>query len=544
MQHSYSKDRLPAGSLPIARRYPLTAYRLANSHACSAAGYRIRREEDTDTVPGRAADASEIPESLWQRPEMIEALRSRDIGRVFHLVHQYAGMSQTRIAIAYDSTQPKVSGIMRGIARVESLDVFERIAAGLKMPDSARIALGLAPAMRPGPAAQTVPKPREQPISDIPSRNIHPALVAPAVSDLLSADPGDGEEARVRRRTFVGLTGASLFGAILSDTPRPASGIESIAAVLAAYSPDPPAAVATAPPNMPALAADVAQAKRDYQACRYSDVTRDLPGLIGRLQAACAVLDEPARFRAYTLSAEAHHVAASILLKAGDPGLGWLAADRSMQAARASHDPVTIASSARIITHAMMNSGHLRIAASTASTLATSLSRDFESDDPESLSVYGSLLLRGAIAAAQGDDRHTAHELLTEAEDAGTRLGEDLNLRWTAFGPTNAKLHRVNIAIALGDAGTAIDVARTVDLDKIDVTERKASFLVDTARALLQCGRHERAYLALRAAEQIAPEEITGRPAVHRIITDLMTSAPPSIQRQAAAFGRTIGMSQ
>jgi hypothetical protein len=28
---------------------------------------------------------------------------------------------------------------------------------------------------------------------------------------------------------------------------------------------------------------------------------------------------------------------------------------------------------------------------------------------------------------------------------------------------------------------------------------------MDTARAFLQCGRHERAYLALRAAEEIAP---------------------------------------
>ena len=34
------------------------------------------------------------------------------------------------------------------------------------------------------------------------------------------------------------------------------------------------------------------------------------------------------------------------------------------------------------------------------------------------------------------------------------------------------------------------------------------------------------------------------RPAVHRINLDLMTSAPPSIQRQAADFGRAIGMTQ
>ncbi len=78
----------------------------------------------------------------------------------------------------------------------------------------------------------------------------------------------------------------------------------------------------------------------------------------------------------------------------------------------------------------------------------------------------------------------------------------------------------------------------------IDVTERKASFLMDTARAFLQCGRHERAYLALRAAEEVAPEEITGRPAAHRLVRDLMKAAPLSIQRHAEDFARRIGATE
>jgi uncharacterized protein YunC (DUF1805 family) len=74
------------------------------------------------------------------------------------------------------------------------------------------------------------------------------------------------------------------------------------------------------------------------------------------------------------------------------------------------------------------------------------------------------------------------------------------------------------------------------------VTERKASFLIDTARAFLQCGKHEKAYLALRAAEQMAHEEIAGRPSAHRLINDLITTAPPSVQRHAEAFGRQLGV--
>jgi hypothetical protein len=271
-------------------------------------------------------------------------------------------------------------------------------------------------------------------------------------------------------------------------------------------------------------------------------VTRDLPALLTRLRAACAQLSGEGRPQACTLSAAAHHVAARILFKAGDHGLGWVAADRSMQAAHASQDPVTIGSSARIITHAMMASGHLAAAAATATAQAERLDRATGGHDPEALSVYGSLLLSGAVAASGHDDRSTAIGLLAEADEAGQRLGADRNLRWTAFGPTNARLHRVNISLALGDAGTALEVARTVDPASIILTERKATFLLDTARAYLQCGKHERSYFARRAAEQIAPEEIAGRRAAREVVMALITTGPPSVQRQASAFSRSIGL--
>lgn len=97
-------------------------------------------------MPAEAAEPVMIPPDLWQRPEMLDALKKRNIGQVFRLIRQYAGVSQTRIGIAVNLSQGKVSEIMRGSAQVTALDVFERIADGLRMPDPARFALGLAPA--------------------------------------------------------------------------------------------------------------------------------------------------------------------------------------------------------------------------------------------------------------------------------------------------------------------------------------------------------------------------------------------------------------
>jgi transcriptional regulator with XRE-family HTH domain len=482
-------------------------------------------------MPGRANDLIVIPDSFWQRADVIAALRDRLIGQFFELLQRYAGASQTQIGMACGMTQGKVSYIMRGMAHVETLEVFERIADGLNMPDPARITLGLAPR-------------RTRPAQAIPSRDIRPAQPVTRVSDLLSLDPGDRQEEDdpVRRRTFVGLTGASMLGAMFADPNpgKPSVDAEPLAPVLAAHTAP---AQLDALPDIAELTAAVNNARRQYQACRYSELINYLPSLLDRLHAACFALDGEARLRAYSLSADAHHVAAGLLLKLDDQGLAHLAADRSMRAAQTSEDPVTVGASARIITHTLMNGGHLPAAIDTASGQARQLDRDVSSHTPESLSVYGSLLLRGAIAAAQHDNRATAHELLTEADEAGRRLGVDGNLRWTAFGPTNARLHRVNVAVTLGDAGTAVDVARNIDLSKITVTERKASLLIDTARAFLQWGKHEKAYLALRVAEQTAPEEVSGRPSVHRLVRDLVVSAPPTIRRYAENFAAQLGVS-
>jgi hypothetical protein len=188
--------------------------------------------------------------------------------------------------------------------------------------------------------------------------------------------------------------------------------------------------------------------------------------------------------------------------------------------------------------------GHLDTAISISSSHAARLDRDIAAHTPDSLSVYGGLLLHGSVAAAQLGNRAAAHELLGEADAAGERLGFDGNLRWTAFGPTNVKFHRVNIAVALGDAGTAVDIARRTNPATVTVTERRATVLVDTARAFLQWGKHEKAYIALRAAEEIAHEEVAGRPSVHRVIRELVTSAPPSIRREAQEFATQLGVSR
>jgi transcriptional regulator with XRE-family HTH domain len=95
------------------------------------------------TMP-TALEPIELPDWAWERAEVRQALRARDMGAVFRQVQQYAGASQSRIAVATGMTQARVNEIINRRREVSRLDVYERIADGLHMPDDARHLLGLA----------------------------------------------------------------------------------------------------------------------------------------------------------------------------------------------------------------------------------------------------------------------------------------------------------------------------------------------------------------------------------------------------------------
>lgn len=294
--------------------------------------------------------------------------------------------------------------------------------------------------------------------------------------------------------------------------------------------------------DLNALRHGVARAKIDYQGCQYLQTVAQLPGLLARLDAATSAVTGDELLATEALAADAYHVAASLQLKFGNEGPAWMAADASMRAAQRSGDPIVMASSARIVTHVLMDAGRYREAEMLVRRTGEKLSAAWSKPSGDAVAVYGSLLLRGAIAAARAGKAASADDLLDEAEDAGRRLGADSNLRWTAFGPTNVRLHRVNVATVLGNAGDALKRARGVELDKIAITERRASFLIDVAAAYLQWSKHEQAYHALCAAERLAPQELSGRPAVHQLIGDTWAGAPTGLSRRVEELARRTGV--
>lgn len=82
---------------------------------------------------------------LIRQADVRAALQARDVSALLRAAKQYTGHSQARIGVATGLGQGRVNEYFNGHRTVTRLDVFERIADGLTMPDDARALLGLAP---------------------------------------------------------------------------------------------------------------------------------------------------------------------------------------------------------------------------------------------------------------------------------------------------------------------------------------------------------------------------------------------------------------
>ncbi|WP_419183747.1 helix-turn-helix domain-containing protein [Streptomyces albidus (ex Kaewkla and Franco 2022)] len=263
----------------------------------------------------------------------------------------------------------------------------------------------------------------------------------------------------------------------------------------------------------------------DYQAGRLGHVVSALPGLLQTAQG----LEDAARSQSmhrhgWAVSARTHHLAATTLAKVGESDLSWLAAERAMQAADASEDPLSLVSAARSGTHALLANGRYDDALELGNAAARWLASQVQNEDPAALSLLGMIHLRAAVAAARHQDRSTASDLLNRAEALAERLGSDQNLWQTSFGPTNVVLHRLSIELDLENIPYVIEHG-DIAVDHMPA-ERGVSHRIDHSRALCLAGQTDDAFAELRRAEQTSPQLVRNNPRVRETLRDLMKQSP------------------
>lgn len=253
------------------------------------------------------------------------------------------------------------------------------------------------------------------------------------------------------------------------------------------------------------LTRDVADLWEVYQASRFGYVTARLPWLLARAHATAEERStDPGAQRLLGLS---YQLAAVQLTKLGEAELAWIAADRGLVAAQHSDDLAVTGSLARSVVHALLSAGKYTEAVRLTGDTADLLRPGLAAPTPEITSVYGTLFLAGAMAAARAEDRATTRTFLAEADTAADRLGRDANYLWTAFGPTNVDIHRVATAGELGDVQVAIDLGPRVDTSPLPM-ERRIRHALELARAYSLWNRLDDALAILLDAERLAPEQV------------------------------------
>ncbi len=273
----------------------------------------------------------------------------------------------------------------------------------------------------------------------------------------------------------------------------------------------------------------VEQAWDDYQSGRLGRVISALPGLIEtaqQLEDAGSNGDANVR-DCWAVSARTHHLAATALSKVGEGDLAWIAAERAMQSADASDDPLVLASAARAGTHALLTVGRFDDALSLGNRASEWLAPQMARGDPSALSLFGMLHLRTAIAAARRQDRSTVNELLRRASSAASDLNEDGNYWQTGFGPTNVELHRMAAALDLGDVPYVVEQGPSVVVDHLPV-ERRVTHMIDVARAQSMVAEDEPALQVLLTAEQSAPQLVRHSPSVRETVKAMHRRSPVS----------------
>ncbi|MBM0229696.1 MULTISPECIES: helix-turn-helix domain-containing protein [Micromonospora] len=301
---------------------------------------------------------------------------------------------------------------------------------------------------------------------------------------------------------------------------------------------------APCPPPLADMRKAVNHAWLTYQYGRYGMLTRALPKLLRDAQAADAGHGgDQARESAHLLG-QVYQIASSVLRKLGECDLAWLAADRSMAVAQRADDQLLAGIATTRVCNALVAMGRARPALELNVNIANRLAPGGGNDaSPGRLSVYGMLLLQGAMAAARIGDSASVDDLLTGAQEAATLLGGDQNHYWTSFGPTNLELHRAAAAVELGDGGRAVEIHHGIAEPAFNalLPERRAHHLLDIARGYAQIGDVANAGEMLLRGDRLAPSEIRCRPIAHEVMSDVLRrtrgAPPPPIAELAVHMG-------
>jgi transcriptional regulator with XRE-family HTH domain len=247
-----------------------------------------------------------------------------------------------------------------------------------------------------------------------------------------------------------------------------------------------------------------------------------LPAVLEDIHRACVTLQGHDREQALELLVDGCHCARSMLRMLGYVDLAWIAVKRAGQAAARLGDPLLQAANVWNRVEVLFATGAASTGVELALAAIDELDADLGTAPPEHLSLLGIMHLKAAWGSAYVGDERQARIHALEAEQAAALIGGDRNDFGTVFGPTNLTIHRIGLAMELGDAPEALRLAASIDPRAVPYRERRARLHLDLARAHAQFRRQDLAIGLLLESERAAPNYLRNHPVAREIVTGMM----------------------
>jgi transcriptional regulator with XRE-family HTH domain len=280
------------------------------------------------------------------------------------------------------------------------------------------------------------------------------------------------------------------------------------------------------PSALPSIAELTNQVEAAWELAHQSaflELTTQLQALLPNLERAARVAAGDERGSVLRLLARTYQALAAAFVRQDEADAAWIAADRAIQAAEASGEPLEVCAAIYRLVHAFVRLKHLDQAEYAARNALQTL-HDHVADrspTPEEHSILGSLHLVLALVHARAGRRAAAKAELDEARRVARELGAGRNDFNLEFGPTNVEIQAVATAVDLGDAGEAIDIGEALDTEGLS-PERQARLLMDLGRAYVQRRQPGEALANLLRAEDLAPEMLRTHTAARGAIRELV----------------------
>ncbi|QMU76052.1 helix-turn-helix transcriptional regulator [Streptacidiphilus sp. PB12-B1b] len=247
------------------------------------------------------------------------------------------------------------------------------------------------------------------------------------------------------------------------------------------------------PPRTAELASELATAWADYRAGDYTRAGTLAAPAVVQAAALLNAAAEDRRCAAHGLLADAYRLSAYAAQFHGARDLAYAAIGHARHHAERAGDPLRTAMVDCGRSWIYLRDARLDQAAGTAALAYESIEPRYADHDMEQLAAYGWHVTFAAVVASRSGHSDRARDLLSQGRAVAARMGRDVMINGTSYGPTTVTAQAIGIHTVLGEPGKALTLARSLgDLTPLAQAGRNRLAL-DIALAQADTRQHDAA---------------------------------------------------